>query len=99
MAHVEITASDIRLVQFHLSGWIGRKAKVKGNMLPLTMNLLTISLSSFIASLSNLRVETTSHTKKRKSIKRLKRWRLALKPFFGMFHYFYYAFFAPPLIV
>ena len=30
VAHAEIKASDIRSMQFHLAGWIGRKAKVKG---------------------------------------------------------------------
>ena len=30
VTHAEIEASDIRSMQFHLAGWIGRKAKIKG---------------------------------------------------------------------
>lgn len=28
--HIELPTSDIRLIEFHLAGWFGRNAKVKG---------------------------------------------------------------------
>ena len=71
--HIELATSDIRLIEFHLAGWFGRNAKVKGKYAKFHYHFLNFKPLEFYNELEQFAIRNNIPYEKTKDYKTIEK--------------------------